>query len=121
MRIAFNERGSGPPNRIVAPGVISHLNIMDHLPVWRDSLGSLSRFARVITFDKRGQGLSDPTLRAPNLEERTHDTAAIMDAAEMEHAILVGVSEGGPMCLHFAYSHPDRVQGLVLLGTTPRF
>jgi len=121
VRIAFNERGNGPPNLIVAPGIISHLNIMGNLPSFRDTLNSLSRFARVITFDKRGQGLSDPTLQAPNLEERSRDIEAVMDAAGTERAILVGVSEGGPMCMHFAYSHPDRVQGLVLLGTTARF
>lgn len=121
VRVAFKVRGSGPPNLIVAPGIMSHLNIMENLPSWRDTLGSLSQFARIVTFDKRGQGLSDPTLHAPNLEERTRDIEAIMDAVGMERAILVGISEGGPMCLHFAYSHPNRVQGLVLLGTTARF
>ncbi len=121
VRIAFNERGSGPPNLIVAQGIISHLNVTDHLPSWRDTLGSLSRFARVIIFDKRGQGLSDPTLQAPNLKERTRDIEAVMDAAGAERAILVGISESGPMCMHFAHSHPNRVQGLVLLGTTARF
>jgi len=121
VRIAFNERGSGSPNLIVTPGIMSHLNIMSNLPVSRDTLSSLAQFARVVTFDKRGQGLSDPTLRAPNLEERTRDIEAVMDAADMERAVLVGVSEGGPMCLHFAHWHPERVQGLVLLGTTARF
>ena len=121
VRIAYKVRGSGPPNLIVAPGIMSHLNIMENLPSWRDTVGSLSRFARIITFDKRGQGLSDPTLQAPNLEERTRDIEAIMDAVGIERAILVGISEGGPMCMHFAYSHPNRVQGLVLLGTTARF
>jgi pimeloyl-ACP methyl ester carboxylesterase len=121
VRIAFNERGSGPPNLVVAPGIISHLNIAGQLPVWRDTLQSLSQFARVITFDKRGQGLSDPTLLAPNLEERTRDIEAVLKAAGLERAILVGISEGGPMCMRLAYSHPDRVQGLVLIGTTARF
>jgi pimeloyl-ACP methyl ester carboxylesterase len=121
VRIAFNERGAGPPKLIVAPGIISHLNITGNLPSYRDTLDSLSRFASVITFDKRGQGLSDPTLQAPSLEERTRDIGAVMDAAGAERAILVGVSEGGPMCMHFACWHPDRVQGLVLLGTTARF
>lgn len=121
VRIAFNERGSGPPNLVVAPGMISHLNITGQLPVWRDTLRSLSQFARVITFDKRGQGLSDPTLQAPNLEDRTRDIQAVIQAAELERAILVGISEGGPICMHLAYSHPERVQGLVLIGTTARF
>ena len=121
VRIAFNERGSGPPDVIVAPGIISHLNITGHMPSWHHTLDSLAGFARVIAFDKRGQGLSDPTLDTPNLEKRTRDIEAVMDTAQIERAILVGISEGGPMCMHFAYSHPDRVQGLVLLGTTARF
>ena len=121
VRIAYNVRGSGPPDVIVAPGIISHLNILEHLPSTNQSMEGLARFARVLSFDKRGQGLSDPTLRSPNLEERTRDIGAVMDAAGMERAILLGVSEGGPMCLHFAHTHPERVQGLVLLGSTARF
>ena len=118
LRIAYNERGSGPPDLVVAPGIISHLNISDHFPSQRDSLESLAGFARVIHFDKRGQGLSDPTLHLPDLEERTRDIEAVMNASGTERAILVGVSEGGPMCIHFACAHPERVQGLILLGTT---
>lgn len=119
VRIAYNERGSGPPNLVVAPGIVSHLNISDHLPSQRDSLDALSDFARVIHFDKRGQGLSDPTLETPGLEERARDIEAVMDASGTDRAFLMGVSEGGPMCVHFAYTHPERVQGLILLGSTP--
>lgn len=121
VRIAFNERGNGSTTIVVSPGIISHLNIMENLPSWHDTMDSLSQFAHVVTFDKRGQGLSDPTLQAPSLEERTRDIEAVMDAAGIERAVLLGVSEGGPMSMHFAHSHPDRVQGLVLLGTTARF
>lgn len=118
LRIAFNERGSGPSDLIVAPGIVSHLNIGDNLPSSRDTYESLARFARVVTFDKRGQGLSDPTMHAPDLEERTRDIEAVMDASGTERAVLLGISEGGPMCIHFAHAHPDRVKGLILLGTT---
>jgi pimeloyl-ACP methyl ester carboxylesterase len=121
VRIAFNVRGSGPHNLVAAPGIISHLNIGDQLPTIRDSLDGLARFARVVAFDKRGQGLSDPTLHSPDLEERARDIGAVMDAAGMERAFLMGVSEGGPMCMHFAHAHPERVQGLILFGTTARF
>ncbi|MBW2291179.1 MAG: alpha/beta hydrolase [Deltaproteobacteria bacterium] len=72
-------------------------------------------------FDKRGQGLSDPTVSAPSLEERTDDIEAVMNDAGVDRAILFGVSEGGPMCLNFAYLHPDRIQGVVLVGTTARW
>lgn len=121
VRIAFSDRGKGPPNLILAAGIINHLNIMEHLPPWRDTLRALSQFARVLNFDKRGQGLSDPTLNAPSLEDRTRDIEAVMDAADLERAILVGVSEGGSTCIHFAHTHPERVQGLVLIGTTAKF
>jgi pimeloyl-ACP methyl ester carboxylesterase len=121
LRIAYNERGTGEPTVVCAPGIISHLNMTANLPVTRDTYASLAEFAHVIVFDKRGQGLSDPTMSSPNLEERTNDIEAVMDDAGIDRCILLGVSEGGPMCLHFAYSHPERVQALVLVGTTARW
>lgn len=121
VRIAFSQRGQGPPDIILAAGIITHLNIMEHLPPWRDTLNSLSQFARVFNFDKRGQGLSDPTMTAPSLADRTRDVAAVIDTAGLERAVLVGLSEGGSICLHFAHAHPERVQGLVLIGTTAKF
>jgi pimeloyl-ACP methyl ester carboxylesterase len=121
LRIAYNERGAGPPTIVCAPGIISHLNLTANLPVTRNTYASLAKFAHVIVFDKRGQGLSDPTMSSPNLEERTNDIEAVMDDAGVERCILLGVSEGGPMCLHFAYSYPERVQALILVGTTARW
>jgi pimeloyl-ACP methyl ester carboxylesterase len=121
IQIAYNERGTGPHTIVYAAGIISHLNLMGNLPVMRDAFASLEEFAHLVVFDKRGQGLSDPTMSAPNLEERTNDIEAVMDAAGIDRCILLGVSESGPMCLQFAYSHPDRVEGLVLVGTTARF
>jgi pimeloyl-ACP methyl ester carboxylesterase len=121
VHIAYNERGTGPPTIICAPGIISHLTLLENMPVTKGTFASLEEFAHVIVFDKRGQGLSDPTVSAPNLEERTDDIEAVMNDAGVDRAILFGVSEGGPMCLNFAYLHPDRIQGLVLVGTTARW
>jgi pimeloyl-ACP methyl ester carboxylesterase len=118
LRIAYATQGNGPQNIVIAPGIISHLNIMSHLPPIRNTTEAISAFARVLCFDKRGQGLSDPTLNVPDLDERVHDIDAVMDAAGMDQAILYGISEGGPMCLKFAHDHPERVKGLILLGTT---
>jgi pimeloyl-ACP methyl ester carboxylesterase len=77
VRVAYDVRGEGPPDIIVAPGIVSHLNIMGKRPPNRRTLDSLARFARAVAFDERGQGLSDPTLEAPSLEERPLDIEAI--------------------------------------------
>lgn len=121
VRIAYNEFGAGPLTLISAPGIISHLNLMANLPSTRGTFDCLAQFAHLLAFDKRGQGLSDPTMSAPNLEERTQDIAAVMDDAGVDRAVLLGFSEGGPMCIQFASTHPDRVQGLVLVGSTARW
>jgi pimeloyl-ACP methyl ester carboxylesterase len=118
LRIAYTVLGEGPPDIVMAPGIISHLNITSHLPPIRDSVNAVAEFARVLRFDKRGQGLSDPTVNVSTLDERVHDIQAVIDAAGMDKVILYGISESGPMCLKFAHDHPERVKGLVLLGTT---
>src|SRR3954462_14676123 len=85
LNIAFSVIGEGP-DLVVAPGFISHLDIM-----WEESsvvhfYSRLAIFRRVITFDKRGTGLSDPTMHAPTLEESVDDMRAVMDAAGSERA-----------------------------------
>src|SRR5262249_44428318 len=77
-------------------------------------------FARLIVFDKRGTGLSDPVAEVPTLEQRIDDVRAVMDAAGSERAALFGVSEGGPMSVLFAATHPDRVEALGLHGAMAR-
>jgi len=118
LRIAFNEHGSGPNDVIVTPGIVSHLNLSSHMPALRDTFDAIAGFARVVCFDKRGQGLSDPTPRVPDLDERVHDIEAVMDGAGIDKAVLFGISEGGSMAIKFAHDHPERVSGLILLGTT---
>lgn len=80
----------------------------------------LAAFARVINFDRRGTGLSDPVSEAPTLEQRMDDVRAVMDAAGVERAALLGFSEGAPMSILFAASHPERTQALVLSGGLAR-
>lgn len=121
VHIAYNERGTGPPTILCAPGIISHLTLLENMPVTKGTFASLERFAHVIVFDKRGQGLSDPTVSTPSLADRTGDIEAVLNDAGVDRTILFGVSEGGPMCLNFAYLHPERIQGLVLVGSTARW
>src|SRR4051794_2807945 len=91
---------------------------MQGVPAILNRLGS---FARVIMFDKRGTGLSDPVGNAPPLEQRMDDMQAVMDAAGVEQAALFGISEGGPASILFAATYPNRTTALVLYGSTPRF
>ncbi len=80
----------------------------------------LASFSRLIIFDKRGSGLSDPVVEAPTLEQRSDDVRAVMDAAGSERAALFGISEGGPMSILVAATHPERVTALVLHGAMGR-
>ncbi len=113
--IAYMTMGEGPLDIVIAPGMWSHLEAM--WPLLGPGMAALSQGARVITFDKRGQGMSDRMVGAPTLEERMDDIRAVMDAAGSERAVLFGTSEGGPMTLLFAASHPDRVLGLVIAAS----
>ena len=119
LNIAFSVTGEGP-DLVVAPGFISHLDIMWEEPSVVHFYSRLATFRRVITFDKRGTGLSDPAMHAPTLEESIDDLGAVMDAAGCERADLVGISEGGTMAILMTASHPDRVKALVLYGTFTR-
>jgi len=111
VNIAYQVIGEGP-----VPGAISHLEVVYELPGCVSFLQRLSRFARVIQFDKRGQGLSDRVVGAPSLEERMDDVRAVMDAAGSRLTVLVGFSEGGPMSVLFSATYPDRISHLILIG-----
>lgn len=119
LNIAFSVTGEGP-DLVVAPGFISHLDIMWQEPSVVHFYSRLASFRRVVTFDKRGTGLSDPVMHAPTLEESVDDLRAVMDAAGCHRADLVGVSEGGTMAMLTAAGHPGRVNALVLYGTFSR-
>ena len=83
----------------------------------------LADMGRLILFDKRGTGGSDRVSpdRLPTLEMRMDDVRAVMDAAGSERAVLLGISEGGPMCALFAATYPERTIALGLMGTFPRW
>jgi pimeloyl-ACP methyl ester carboxylesterase len=114
--IAYRVFGDGPRDIVLVPGTISHVELLWEMPSYEHLLKRLTVFARVITFDKRGQGLSD-RVAEQSLEERVDDVRAVMDAAGSESATIYGWSEGGPMCLMFAATYPARASALVLFGT----
>jgi class 3 adenylate cyclase len=116
VHIAYRVFGDGPRDIIMIPGTTSHVELFWDFPPNAHMLKRLSSFARVIVFDKRGQGLSDRVVGEQTLEERTTDVLAVMDAAESKRAAIYGWSEGGAMSLMFSASHPERTEALVLVG-----
>ena len=116
VSVAYQVTGDGPFDLVLVPGFFSHLEIDWEYPSMAHLLERLGSFARLIRFDKRGTGLSDRTVGLPDFEARMDDVRAVMDAAGSEQAALFGYSEGGPMCVLFAATYPERTRALVLYG-----
>jgi pimeloyl-ACP methyl ester carboxylesterase len=120
VSIAYHVVGDGPGDLVLVPGFATHLEIQWEAPPYAHFLERLASFSRLIVFDKRGTGLSDPVNDVPTLEERIDDVRAVMDAVGSERATLFGISEGGPMSILFAAAHPARASALVLYGAIAR-
>lgn len=120
VSIAYQVVGDGPMDVVLVLGFATHLELQWESPPFTRFFERISSFARLIIFDKRGTGLSDPVTEVPTLEQRVDDLRAVMDAADSEQAALFGVSEGGPMSVLFAATHPARVTSLVLHGAMGR-
>src|SRR5580700_9827978 len=116
VSIAYQTMGAGPLDIIIVPGIVSHVELMHEMIGYTAFLRRLSAFARVVTFDKRGQGLSDRISGAPSLEQRMDDVRAVMDDVGSQRAVIMGFSEGSAMSVLFAATYPERVVQLVLFG-----
>jgi class 3 adenylate cyclase len=120
VSIAYQVVGDGPLDIVVVPGFVSHVELIWEIPTAVHMIERLASFGRVILFDKRGSGLSDPVVGAPTLEERMDDVRAVMDAAGSERAAIFGLSEGAPMSILFAATYPQLTSALVLYGGMAR-
>ena len=118
--IAYQVVGDGPIDVVLVLGFATHLELQWEGAPFARFCERLGNFSRLIIFDKRGTGLSDPVTDVPTLETRIDDVRAVMDAVGSERAALLGVSEGGPMSITFAATHPERVVALVLHGAMAR-
>ncbi|HEY7401148.1 MAG TPA: adenylate/guanylate cyclase domain-containing protein [Actinomycetota bacterium] len=119
VHIAYQVVGEGSFDLVYVPGFVSNVEEGWEEPHARKFLERLASFSRLILFDKRGTGLSDPVPIAdlPTLEQRMDDLRAVMDAAGSERAAVFGHSEGGVMSVLFAATYPDRTIALITLGT----
>ena len=118
--IAYAVIGDGPFDLLCIPGFVSHLELFWEAPGAEQYFGRLASFARLIMFDKRGQGLSDRPPLPPTLEQSAGDARLVLDAVGSEKAAVYGISEGGPMSILLAATGPERVTALALYGTWPR-
>jgi DNA-binding SARP family transcriptional activator/pimeloyl-ACP methyl ester carboxylesterase len=121
VNIAYQVVEGGPADLLMIPGWISHLALDWEEPYWVRWCERMTAFARLIRFDKRGTGLSDRPAGVQPLEERMEDAHAVLDAAGLERVHVLGWSEGGPLALLLAATHPERVLSLVLYGTQACF
>jgi class 3 adenylate cyclase len=121
LSIAYQVLGDGDIDVILVPQWLSNIE-----QYWENAAASyflrrIASFSRLIFFDKRGTGLSDPAPPTQTLEERMDDVLAVMDAVGSERAVLFGPSEGGPMAALFAATYPERCVSLILYGACARW
>ncbi len=117
VNIGYQVLGEGPLDLVFVPGLLSQIDLIWTLPAAARFFERLASFSRLILYDKRGQGVSDPLTGPPSLEQDMEDLIAVLDATGSERAALFGYSEGGPMSALCAATHPDRVSALILCGT----
>jgi len=122
-RIAYQTLGHGPPDLLLATGSFSNPDIEWEDPTFARLSMRLASFCRLIKFDRRGTGMSDPVpLQAlPPWESYVEEAVAVMDHARSEVATVMAVYDAGPMGLLFAATKPERTAGLILANTYARF
>ncbi len=116
LSIAYQVFGNGPRNLVITPGFVSNLDWIWNEPDMARFHRHIAEFARVVIFDKRGTGLSDRVAGVPSLEQRTDDLRAVMDAARVQRAAIMGVSQGCGMSIQFAAQYPERTSTIILYG-----
>ena len=120
VRIAYQVVGDGPVDLVFSPSHLTNLAATWDDPTYAAFLRRLASVSRLILFDKRGTGLSDPALDFPTPRERSEDLVSVLDAAGSPRAVLFGVCGGGALCAHVAADHPERVAGLIMHNSAAR-
>jgi pimeloyl-ACP methyl ester carboxylesterase len=121
-RIAYQTVGDGPLVLVNAPGSFSHADVVFEDPAAVLYYRRLASFAKVIHFDRRGTGGSDPAPAdaRPPWEPYVEELTAVLDAAGVEQTALLAMFDVGPMAISFAATRPRRVAALILANTSAR-
>jgi class 3 adenylate cyclase len=120
VHIAYQVRGKEPLDLIYVIGFSGNIEVEFESSFGAHFLQRLAAFSRVILFDKRGTGLSDPVVGAPDFDMRADDLRAVLDSVGSDRAVLFGEGDGGSLAAFFAATHPDRVLALVLYNSAAR-
>jgi class 3 adenylate cyclase/pimeloyl-ACP methyl ester carboxylesterase len=120
VAIAYTVIGDEPLDLVYVHGFVGHLEIELELPEFRGMLDRFAAYARVVTFDRRGTGLSDRVRDVPTLETRMDDVRVVLDAVGSERAAIFGTFEAASMISLFAATYPERVAALVLYNPVVR-
>lgn len=122
VHIAYQVEGQGPPDLVQVTEWAFNLEVIREHPKMAWAAQRLASMGRVVAFNRRGIGLSDPVPIAEfaNLETWTDDVRAVMDAVDLERASLMGTGSGGQMAMLFAAMHPERVKSLILVNAFAR-
>src|SRR5690242_8537515 len=120
VNVAYQVIGDGPIDLVMVPGFVSHVEVAWEEPRLARFLTRLASFSRLIVFDKRGTGMSDPVASPPSIDERMDDIGAVMKAVGSEHAAIFGISEGGTLSLLFSDAQSERTDALVMYGSWAR-
>lgn len=116
-KVGFKVLGDGPTNVLFMPSFVSNLDLIFGTPFVGEFLEGIAEFSRLIVYDKAGTGVSDPLDQLLTLEDRVDEAATVMAAADVEHAVIMGLSEGGPAAILLAATRPELVDGLVIFGS----
>jgi class 3 adenylate cyclase len=123
LHLAYQVVGDGPPDILFLDQWFGNLDTQWDVPPLADLRERLASFGRLIMFDTRGTGLSDPipTSSLPTLEEFMADIPAVLDTVDSERPTLIANIGGGILAIPFAAAHPDRISSLILVDCFARF
>lgn len=115
-RIAYASLGSGPP-LLKAANWLTHLEFDWTSPIWGDCFSEIARSRTLIRYDERGCGLSDWDVKDLSFAAFVEDLEAVVDKLGLDRFPLLGISQGAAVCIEYAVRHPERVSGLILIGS----
>jgi class 3 adenylate cyclase len=120
LAIAYQVHGAGDHDLLLNSGTASNIETVWRLPEAARLYDRLGQFARVIRYDRRDSGLSDPIKDDLTLEAHAEDALAVMDAVEARRPVVVGSLDGARSLALLAATRPERVGGLIALSPSAR-
>jgi class 3 adenylate cyclase len=120
--LAYQSFGEGPIDIVMIESWVHHVEAKWDVPELARQRRRLAAIGRVVILDRRGTGLSDPVPldQLPDLAVQADDVRAVMDAAGVERAAILGLTDGGALAIRLAAEHPERCRALVLYNTAAK-